>query len=227
MSIAQQPDLPRHAPEGEPLPTAGHDATSHDAAHGRDQHGNPLDFERYVRRLEDPERLAWQQPDEVIARLGLGPGAVVIEVGPGAGVWTRRLAAVVGETGRVYAVEVEPRLLALVRDRLEQAGLGQVTPVLGLAGDPLLPPGSADLALLVTSYHHIADGGDYLARLRRCLRPGGRVAIIDFHRREQPVGPPPEHLVDRQTVIEAAEAAGLRLLAEHDFLPYHYFLIFG
>jgi len=100
---------------------------------------------------------------------------------------------------QVYAVDVEPQLLVLLRDRVASAGLHNVTPVLGLPHDPLVPAAVCDLILVVNVFHHVPDKASYLRRLQAALRPGGRVAIIDFHKRELPVGPPVDHKLSART----------------------------
>jgi len=147
------------------------------------------------------------------------------EIGAGVGYFTFRLARAVGPRGRVYAVDPEPRMLARLVGRLPRARARNVTPVLGRDEDPLLPAGACDLILVVNTYHHFPDGPAFLRRLVRALRPGGRIANVDFHRRETPVGPPVEHRVAREAFVRDARRAGLRLAAERDFLPYQYFLI--
>jgi len=125
----------------------------------------------------------------------------------------------------VYAVDVEPRMLEALAGRLGRTRLRNVTPVLGRDDDPFLPEGSCDLILVVNTYHHFPDGPAYLSRLARALRPRGRIANVDFHRRATPVGPPVRHRVAREDVLADARRAGLALTAELDFLPYQYFLI--
>jgi ubiquinone/menaquinone biosynthesis C-methylase UbiE len=77
----------------------------------------------------------------------------------------------------------------------------------------------------VDTYHHFPDGPAYLRELTRALRPGGRIVNIDFHKRDLPVGPPMDHKVSREAFLSDAKAAGLKLVAEHEFLPYQYFLV--
>lgn len=197
----------------------------HQHEHGRDRHGNPDDLREYIARLEDPSRLEWQRPDDVVRALGLKRGSVVAEIGSGTGYMSVRLARKVGRTGRVFAVDVEPRLLTLVRDRLTSDRVPWITPVLGLPDDPLLPGESCDRILMVNAYHHLPDRPRALRRMARLLRRGGRIALIDFHDRELPVGPPPDHKVSRETALREVTRAGLKLERELDFLPYQYFLI--
>jgi len=116
-------------------------------------------------------------------------------------------------------------MLALLATRLDRARRRNITPVLALPDDPLLPRGGCDLILLVNVYHHLRDGPGYLRRLRRALRPGGRIVNVDFHRRDTPVGPPLEHRVPRERFVREARRAGLRPVGELDFLPYQYGVI--
>lgn len=190
----------------------------------RDQHGNPVDLAAYLARLEAPERLAWQKPDALVAALGLRPGAVAADVGAGAGYFTLRLARAVGPAGRVYALDVEPRLSALLLERARAEGLHQVEAVVAPEGDPL-PPRPCDLILLVNAFHHFPDGPGYLRRLAGALAPGGRLALVDFHEGDLPVGPPPEHRVTRAQIDHAVREAGLAVARELDLLPYQHFLL--
>jgi ubiquinone/menaquinone biosynthesis C-methylase UbiE len=193
--------------------------------HPRGAHGNPEDLDRYVARMLDEERAAWQRPDEVVRALGLRPGDTVGEIGAGPGYFTLRLARAVGPSGRVLAVDVVPELMAVLRQRLEAAGLGNVTPILAEPRDPHLPEAGCDLVLVVDSFHHFPDGTAYLGGLASRLRPGGRIVNLDFHKREMPVGPPVENKVSREEFLAAAQEAGLAVVEEKDFLPYQYFLV--
>ncbi|MFL5427779.1 MAG: class I SAM-dependent methyltransferase [Myxococcales bacterium] len=192
----------------------------HEHQHGK--HGNPEDVDSYIARMEEPERAAWQKPDEVLKALGLAQGQVVCDIGAGPGYFALR-AARLGT--QVFAVDVEPRILQALQKRIAKSGLRTVTPVLGLDDNPLIPERACDLVLVVDTYHHFPDGPAYLQRLARSLKPGGRIANIDFHKRELPVGPPVQHKVTRDDFLRDAQAAGLELDKEYDFLPYQYFLV--
>ena len=176
-------------------------------------------------RLEDPSRARWQRPTRLVRALSLRSGQTVAEIGAGSGYMVRRLSRVVGPRGRVYAVDAEPRMLLILMERLRRARIANVTPVLGRDADPLLPERSCDLVLVVNTYHHFPGGPRYLRRLRRLLRPGGRLVNVDFHRRETPVGPPLERRIAREAFLRDAHRAGLRLVHEATFLPYQYCLV--
>lgn len=188
----------------------------------RDHHGNPADLKEYIARLDNPERDEWQRPEVVLAALGIARTSVVCDVGAGTGYFALRMAKLAAQ---IYAVDVEPQLLSLLRDRVASAGLQNVTPVLGLPHDPLIPAAVCDLILVVNVFHHVPEKAAYLRRLQAALRPGGRVAIIDFHKRELPVGPPVDHKLSREDCLEKVRAAGLHIVTELDSLPYQYFLV--
>src|SRR2546423_6609669 len=188
--------------------------------HGK--HRNPEDLDSYIAGLEHRERAAGQKPDEVRRALELAPGQVACDIGAGPGYFALRMARTAAQ---VFAVDVEPRILQALIKRIVKSGLRNVTPVFAVDDDPLIPAGACDLILVANTYHHFPDGPAYLRRLAHSLKPGGRIANIDFHKRELPVGPPVEHKVSRDDFLRDARAADLELAEEHDFLPYQYFLI--
>jgi SAM-dependent methyltransferase len=202
----------------------------HHHGHGdvaRDQHGNPHDFETYLAKLQDPERRAWQKPDEVVAALGLRPGDVACDVGVGPGTFALPMARAVGERGRVHAIDVDRRMLEILARRVKEAGLSNVSAHLVPEGELAAPPEPCAVILTVNTFHHFPDRPAALAALAARLAPGGRLALVDFHAGELPVGPPPEHRVSREEGLAAARAAGLTVLREETFLPYQFFFLLG
>lgn len=203
----------------------GGDAHGHGGDQPRDAHGNPEDFEHYLSRLDDPERVVWQKPDQVVAALGLRPGDVACDVGAGPGYFALRMARVVGPTGRVHGVDVDPRMTELLSRRAADAGLSNVRPILAPEGEQGLPPEPCAVILAVNSFHHFPERPAALARLASRLAPGGRLAVVDFHGGELPIGPPPEHRVGREDFLADARTAGLAVVREETFLPYQYFFL--
>jgi SAM-dependent methyltransferase len=198
------------------------------ATHGakRDRHGNPVHFAAYLARLDDPGRDAWQHPDRVVAALKLQRGGLAAEIGPGTGQFAIRMAKVVGEGGRVYAIDVEPRMLEVLAERAATAGVWGIVGLLAPEGGGL-PPEPVDVILMVNVFHHVQGRAGYLRTLASRLKPGGRIVIVDFHDRELPVGPPPDHKLSRADALAAVQEAGLRLVREERFLPHQYFLVVG
>jgi ubiquinone/menaquinone biosynthesis C-methylase UbiE len=195
-------------------------ATPHEMRH---RHGDPS---AYIASLEDPARDAYQKPEEVLAALDLRQGEVVADIGAGSGYFTLRFARAVGEEGRVYAVDVSPDMVRHLNRRLRDEGVRNVVTVLADPDDPLLPEHSVGRFVIVNTWHHVEDRPDYLAKMKRALRPGGQVVHIDFQKRDLPVGPPTSMKIARSDLVAQMEEAGYRLVQDHDFLPYQYFLIF-
>lgn len=183
------------------------------------------DLAGYIASLEEPGRAEWQKPDEVIRALRLSPGETLCDVGSGPGYFALRAARRLEASGWVYAEDVEASMIDALRDRVSQARLSNVTPILGLPDDPLLPKASCDVVLVVNTYHLFPNGPAFLRRLSKSLKPGGRLANIDFHKRETPQGPVVARRVARETFLLDAQRASLKLVGEEKFLPYQYFLI--
>jgi len=178
-----------------------------------------------VRRQLQRGRAAWQKPERVLRALQLGRGSVVADVGAGPGFWTLPLARRVGARGRVFALDPEPLALQTLRRRLAQARIRNVTPVLNDDGSPMLPEAACDLAVMVNVYHHFASPAEFLRRVARCLKPGGRLANIDWVDRDTPKGPPAHRRISPKVFLRDARRAGLALVEEHRFLPYQYFVV--
>jgi arsenite methyltransferase len=187
-------------------------------------HGDPA---AYIAALDDPARDAYQKPDEVMKALALRQGEVVADIGSGSGYFTLRFAHAVGSTGRVYAVDISPDMIRHLNHRVRDADIRNVIPVLADPDDPLLPDHSVDRFVIVDTWHHVEDQAKYLSLMKRMLKPGGQVVHIDFQKRDLPVGPPPGMKIAREDLVKQMEGAGFGLVAEHSFLPYQYFLVFG
>jgi ubiquinone/menaquinone biosynthesis C-methylase UbiE len=203
---------------------AGHAAAqapgSHEAAHRLHK-----DSKAYIAALEDPKRDAYQKPHEVMEALAIKPGEVIADIGAGSGYFAIRFAHHVGPAGRVYAVDVNPDMIGHVQARVSEAKLLNVTPILAPPDDPLLPQ-PVDRFVVVDVWHHVENQAGYLAKMKQHLKPGGQVVMIDFHKRDLPVGPPAGMKIAREDLLKQMQAHGFRLVKEHTFLPYQYFLVF-
>ena len=183
------------------------------------------DLAGYIASLEEPGRAEWQKPDEVIGALNLRAGETLCDVGSGPGYFALRAARRLEMSGWVYAEDVEATMLDALRDRVSQARLSNVTPILGMPDDPLLPRSACDVILVVNTYHLFPNGPAFLRRLAKSLKPAGRLVNIDFHRRETPQGPVLARRVARETFLRDAQRASFDLVSEENFLPYQYFLV--
>ena len=181
------------------------------------------DAEKWKAIFDDPARDIWQKPQEVIAALALAPDATVADLGAGTGYFAMRLAAALPQ-GRVFAVDIEPGMVQHVAARAKHNHAANLVAVQGATDDPRLP-GKANLILLVNVYHHIAQREKYFAGLRDALKPGGRIAVIDFTA-DSPVGPPRSARISAARVKDEMRNAGFSSNEEHGFLPHQYFLVF-
>jgi predicted methyltransferase len=178
--------------------------------------------------FEDESRDAWQLPERVIRSLQIeAKNAIVADIGAGSGYFTRRLALQVPE-GRVYAVDVDREFEGYLLDNRETWGTPNIEPHLALYDDPMLPAGTIDLVFTANTYAFIRDRVRYFERVRRALKPGGRLAIIDFRPDATPPGdiaPRPEHRIDRDRAVAELQQAGFRVSREETYLPHQWYLL--
>jgi len=169
--------------------------------------------------LEDPSRDAWQKPHEVVMALDLKSTETIADIGAGTGYFARRFAM---HAGKVYAVDIDAKLLEGVR-----AGAPQnLETILAKPADPSLPAAAVDTVFFCDVLHHIENRPAYYPLLAKALKPGGRIVVIDFYKKELPVGPPPSMKLSEEEVIAELRQAGFTLAKRLDLLPYQYFLVF-
>jgi ubiquinone/menaquinone biosynthesis C-methylase UbiE len=172
--------------------------------------------------FDSPGRDQRLQVNRVMDILGVASGKAVADIGAGSGWFTVRAARRVGESGVVYAVDINPESIRYIDDRARKEQLHNVKAILGKADNPLLPRGSVDSVLLLKTYHEVAQPVELLENLRESLRPGAKVGIIDRN------GNGEDHGVSRDVVLREATQAGYRLLKQYDFVKgdkMDYFLV--
>lgn len=158
-------------------------------------------------RLDDPDRKRWLPPEEVIAALHLHQGETVVDIGAGTGYFTIPMAAAVGPSGHVFALDVSPEMLAHLRNKL--AGAINVQCVEAEASSTGLPAASCNLVFTANVWHEFDDRAAVLAEARRVLKPGGRIAILDWRPDVEPDhGPPLAHRIAQDAAKNALQAAG-------------------
>jgi predicted methyltransferase len=182
--------------------------------------------------LDAPDRDQWQKPELIMDALGIADGSVVADLGAGGAWFTLHIARRVGPNGVVYAEDIQPAMLQVIRQRMQVENLLNVRPVLGTPSDPRLPKG-LDAALIVDSYHEMDDTANptqvvtLLRNIAQSLKPQGRLGIVDFKPGGGGPGPAPDQRVDQQSVIKAAKAAGLELISREEIPPFLFLLVFG
>ena len=176
--------------------------------------------------LERSEREMEEAPDVALDALDIKKGSTVADIGAGSGYFTVRLSARVGEAGRVFATDLQHEMLDLLRARMSQRHLTNVTLVQGTVDDPKLPPASIDLALLVDVYHELSAPQRMLQRIREALKPDGRLVLLEYRKEDPAV---PIRIEHKMTVAEAkaeVEAERFHLARVDERLPRQHILIF-
>lgn len=171
-------------------------------------------------------RDGWQQPEKVVQSLALKPGDRIADLGSGGGYFTFRFSQAVGPSGKVYAVDVDREMLEYVAGRAKDDGHLNIETVLARYEDPRLPESGVDLIFTSNVYHHIEGRVKYFANAAKYLRPGGRIAIVDFDGRHWTatfIG----HYTPVEVIRKEMEEAGYRLERELDFLDRQSFLVFS
>jgi len=180
---------------------------------------HPPSSEEYAKVLEDPSRDEWQKPHEVVMALDLKPTETIADIGAGTGYFARRFAH---HAGKVYAVDIDAKLLAIARDQAP----ANLETVLAAPDDPQLPANSIDTMFFCDVLHHIENRPAYYAKLATALKKGGRIVVIDFYKKDLPVGPPPDMKLSDEQVIAEFQQAGFAVSKRLEILPYQYYLFF-
>ena len=189
------------------------------AAQVAHQEHPPRSAGEYARVLEDPARDEWQKPHEVVMALKLRSDEVIADIGAGTGYFSRRFAR---HAGKVLAVDIDANLLAIAA----KDAPANLTTVLALPDDPKLARKSVDTVFFCDVLHHISDRPAYYAKLKSAMKPGGRLVIVDFHKRPLPVGPPPDMKLSLEEVQQELKSAGFHEAESFGMLSHQYFLVF-
>ena len=186
--------------------------------------GQQRDPKQYQQVLENPERVAALQVDKVIATLGVTAGTRVADLGAGTGIFTIPLARAVGQTGKVYAIDIDPGLLAIVTGKARTAGLTNVTTVVAGDTNPRVPE-PVDLLFICDTLHHLPGQSEYVKQFKGLLRPGGRVVVIEFAPGKWPAGHE-SFMVLPDQVDGWMQTAGFLRVEAHGFLETNFFHVY-
>lgn len=211
-----------------------HEQHGHHGHHGHGGHdvnehgykGHRFDDpEQWTATFESAERTAWQKPDELVASLALAPDASVADLGAGTGYFSVRFAAA-APNGKVYAVDIEPNMVAWLAQRAEKEQLANLEAIQGAAEQPNLP-GKVDVAFMCNVFHHLADAKAYFEAVAGSLEPGGRVVIVDFRKDnpEHAPGPPAAMRMSASEIVAIMTAAGYTLARQDDALLEYQFVL--
>jgi ubiquinone/menaquinone biosynthesis C-methylase UbiE len=209
---------------GVPLPAGGQDAA---ATATKRQPAKVMGFEGAA-WLEREGRAEEEKPEVVLAAMALRDGLTVAEIGAGTGFFSRRLARAVGSAGKVYAVDIQPGMLDLLKTYAAREGITNVIPVLGTETDPRLPAHGIDRILLVDVYHELQQPEPVLARIRDSLAPGGTVTLVEYRLEGDTASQIKiEHRMSVEQVLAEWHAAGFELLDQLETLPSQHLFIFS
>jgi predicted methyltransferase len=195
------------------------------------KNGPPQHYEdpkKMIGVFEDPERDAWQKPDEVVSALPIEhKNGVIADIGAGSGYFTRRLAMRVPE-GRVFAVDVDSEFEDYLLSNREAWGTPNIETHLAHYDDPMLPKASLDLVFTANTYAYIRDRVSYFTKVRHALKPDGRLAVIEFRPDSNPpqdMAPAAQHRISVDTAKKELAEAGFELESEQSFLVHQWFLV--
>lgn len=176
--------------------------------------------------LDRRERELEEDPDLAMRLIRVQRGSTVADLGAGSGYFTVRLARAVGNTGKVYAVDIQSGMLTLLQRAVDRARITNVIPVLGAEDDPRLPAESLDLVLMVDVYHELASPQVTLGHLKRALKPGGRLVLLEYRAEDPDVPILPEHKMTKAQVKLEVEHEGFKQQRVYDDLPRQHLIIF-
>lgn len=183
--------------------------------------------EEWVKTLDTPQRIATLKIDDVVSKLRLAPGMAVADIGAGTGLFEGALAGAVAPGGTVYAVDVEQGLLDHISQRAKELKVSNVRVVLGKFTDPALPVRTVDVALINDVLHHIEDRQTYLKNLAGYVKPGGRIAVIDFRPGLGGHVNQPELRITKEQTDGWMAAAGLKPSEEFDLFTDKFFVVYA
>lgn len=159
--------------------------------------------------------------------LRLKPGMAVCDMGAGNGYHTIPMAEAVGATGKVYAVDVQPEMIVMLNKRAAEKGITSIQTIVGEYHDPKLPANSCDLVLLVDVYHEFSHPVQMLDGMKKALKPGGQICLVEFRAEDDEVPIKPEHKMSKAQILKEMQANGLKLEREFDGLPWQHMMFFG
>jgi len=195
---------------------------------------HPLSGRRYAQTmgvegadwLDRAERDLEEDPDRAVDVLKLPKGAIIADIGAGSGYMTEKMSKKVGPAGRVYAIDIQQGMIDLINRRIARRKLTNVMPVLSLQDDPRLPVDAIDLVLMVDVYHELSQPQLMLRHIRASLKPGGRLALVEYRKEDPDIPIKPEHKMSVADAKLEVEAEGFKLTTTNEDLPRQHILIF-
>ncbi len=176
-----------------------------------------------IRNKREREEATTRMREELRLKTGMS----VCDMGSGNGYHTLPMAEAVGGTGRVYAVDVQPEMIVMLNERIAEKAITNIEPIIGEVDDPKLPPNSCDLILLVDVYHEFSHPEAMLTGMKKALKPGGQIVLVEFRAEDDSVPIKPEHKMSKAQITKEMNANGLKLAREFDGLPWQHMMWFS
>ena len=175
--------------------------------------------------LERPEREVEENVSQAIENLAIQPDEHIADIGAGSGYYTFRMAAL-APRGKVYAVDLQPEMLALMEEKIDREGIENVELIKGTEKSLNLPAGSVDLAIMVDVYHELSYPREMMTDIVRALKPGGRFVLLEYRAEDPSVPIKPLHKLSEAQAVREMAAVGLRLRENIGNLPWQHCLVF-
>jgi len=176
--------------------------------------------------LERPEREKEEHTSKLLPPLKIKPGAAVVDMGAGSGYYTFRLADIVGKTGKVYAVDIQPEMLAIIGKRMKDKEVKNIELIKGTETDPKLPADAIDLILMVDVYHEFSHPYEMTEAMVKSLKPGGRLVFVEFRLEDDNVPIKLVHKMSEKQVVKEMQPHPLRHVETQRQLPWQHVIIF-
>jgi len=182
-----------------------------------------LDAKMFNKKASNPKN----KPDEIIKNLKILPGQHIADIGSGGGYFSFRFAELVGKEGKVYSIDTNKELLEYISNNAKQQN--NIKTILATEEHIPLPEGAIDLIFIRNAYHHITNRIEYVKKIKKLLKPGGKVAIIEYKKEDGLLGfhRPAGHYVIPEVIIKEMETAGYKVEEQYFFLPEQSFTIFS
>lgn len=176
--------------------------------------------------LDRPERQQEEKPLKLLELLAIKPSQTVADVGAGSGYHALRIAKIVGDQGKVYAVDIQREMLDIIADKAKRQNLANVEGVLGKTDDPKLPEAKVDLVILIDVYHEFSHPYEMMQGIVKSLKPGGRVAFVEYRAEDERVPIKRVHKMSERQVIREMEPFPLKHVKTHGELPWQHLMVF-
>ncbi|MBI2854845.1 MAG: methyltransferase domain-containing protein [Chloroflexi bacterium] len=176
------------------------------------------------RHADDPERRKWQNPEALLADIGLKPGMVIADIGCGGGFFALPAARILGEKGQVYGVDIDAGSVSELESLAAKEGLTNIKLTVGKAEQAVLCNSCADVVFFGIDLHDFEDPNQVLRNARKMLRPGGELVDLDWKKEPMPLGPPLQKRFSENDAARLISAAGFKVVNTKDVGPYHYLI---